>query len=1412
MVQQGLPAKARGYSTKASKRKAATGGGEDVAYPAGRATVQAGLRSFSMTRAEQERFAARFADYREARNTVLGRWDADTTRFLTEEECVALAPPGKEAMVREAYGFLARQGAINFGLLRGDPRVPLPPELEEKLQEVAAAAAEGAGAAPAPFPSDERIAEVLYDIMGNADLNLVTEKRLRQQAGEQLGVDLSERRQHIRTLVVEYLGSGGPPAWYKAKQREQAQRARQEARRRRRRVVVVGAGPAGLTAALHLKRNGSEVTVLEARDRVGGRVHSFQGDGFTAPVDLGASIITGIEPDVEKGLRSDPSAVICKQLGIRLHELGERLPLLDTATGLPVPAQLDAEVEKLRDELMDDVADFLDDMPEEQRNTCSYGQLLSKAVEQRQAAADQAAAQAAAEDAGPAVAAAAAPAAAAVVADAPLAAVLADPAPVAPAAPSRGLNAADELLLVQKPAAMPAAGQEEDVDDFLASVLASPSPPKPQLVAELPMGAAVEMAAAALAGAPPAAAAGGDGAAGAAPMDVEPAEVEPAAEPAAAAADGEDEEEVLPMTADHRRLLHWHWANLEYGCSARLEEVSAPHWNQDEDAGGFGGAHCMVVGGYQAVFRALAAALGDAVRLNTAVVEIREEGASGDAEVVTAGGEVLRCDAVVITVPLGVLKAGAIRFEPELPAWKQEAVRRLGFGDLNKVVLEFPSVFWDDSVDYFGAAAEPSEAGRGRCFMWWNFHRFSGANTLAALVSGASARAAEDAPPEELRDAALAVLRRIHPGVEVPEPVAYTVSKWASEPFSRGSYSYVAVGASGQQYDELARPVGPRLLFAGEHTAREHPDTVGGAMLSGLREAARFLDRAAEEQEEEEEEEEEEGVFEEEAAPVAAPEDKLQKAGSLGRKRKSSQLEAGGRRGSGQHEAAAQASGEEEEEEEERPKSGKGKAQKRQRSKKEGEEGEEEGGADKDDKRGAGGIWRWIQQSEIGQEMDWEEDGDVEEEARRRDAAAKGKKRKKAKDGDEVASEDDLERAAERQYLATVGKEKEWLSEEQLQRQREGAKVLLRAFMHSELGKGDLAPLRQELARAETASTRRAYVPYLLRAKTIILERMGADLECLTLLASWLEDAASEASEVGLMSSLLKLLRNMPVETALLDKSGLLRVARTRCATHSDTDERKLAQALLRKWQPPEPAAGSSGSRPGSTQASQAGGPSRPPSRPPSRAPQQPALGAGSQQKGSQSDLTAYLDEETARRLEEIQQRKAAAEAEAERLRREAAEAEAAAAAQPGPSGGRGAAAEPRITSFQTYKQQQGGGKRKPLTKLERVPKAERSGGSGDGAGSSRGGGSGGGKLDAATKAEVAKFVEECLEKPYKTKVITKEEWKTICKKAVDRVASIANPVPGETFLDDRQKGKIKELVKKYVQRKDELLAGERRR
>jgi hypothetical protein len=54
-------------------------------------------------------------------------------------------------------------------------------------------------------------------------------------------------------------------------------------------------------------------------------------------------------------------------------------------------------------------------------------------------------------------------------------------------------------------------------------------------------------------------------------------------------------------------------------------------------------------------------------------------------------------------------------------------------------VLQFPEVFWDSSVDFFGAAIDGGPAARGRCFMFWNLHRFSGVPILTSLVSGAAA-------------------------------------------------------------------------------------------------------------------------------------------------------------------------------------------------------------------------------------------------------------------------------------------------------------------------------------------------------------------------------------------------------------------------------------------------------------------------------------------------------------------------------------------------------------------------------------------------------------------------------------------------------------------------------------------------
>lgn len=75
-------------------------------------------------------------------------------------------------------------------------------------------------------------------------------------------------------------------------------------------VVIVGAGIAGLTAARLLQRAGRGVVLLEARDRIGGRVHTDRSEGRVT--DLGASWIHGVN--------GSPVAAAAAAFGMRTHE------------------------------------------------------------------------------------------------------------------------------------------------------------------------------------------------------------------------------------------------------------------------------------------------------------------------------------------------------------------------------------------------------------------------------------------------------------------------------------------------------------------------------------------------------------------------------------------------------------------------------------------------------------------------------------------------------------------------------------------------------------------------------------------------------------------------------------------------------------------------------------------------------------------------------------------------------------------------------------------------------------------------------------------------------------------------------------------------------------------------------------
>src|SRR5437868_10230917 len=63
-----------------------------------------------------------------------------------------------------------------------------------------------------------------------------------------------------------------------------------------RKIIIAGAGASGLIAARELSSNGFDVTILEARDRTGGRIHTINDDLFPKPLELGAEFIHGKLP------------------------------------------------------------------------------------------------------------------------------------------------------------------------------------------------------------------------------------------------------------------------------------------------------------------------------------------------------------------------------------------------------------------------------------------------------------------------------------------------------------------------------------------------------------------------------------------------------------------------------------------------------------------------------------------------------------------------------------------------------------------------------------------------------------------------------------------------------------------------------------------------------------------------------------------------------------------------------------------------------------------------------------------------------------------------------------------------------------------------------------------------------------
>jgi monoamine oxidase len=190
---------------------------------------------------------------------------------------------------------------------------------------------------------------------------------------------------------------------------------------------------------------------------------------------------------------------------------------------------------------------------------------------------------------------------------------------------------------------------------------------------------------------------------------------------------------------------------------------------------------------------------------------------------VRAAGRSWEAPRAIVTLPLGVLQADSVKFEPRLPRWKASAIAALAMGPVVKVALLFEKAHWPADLAFLHARGEAVPT------FWRPLP-----SRVPALIGWAASRNADalhrrDPVAAAVRSLSMALGRRV-------QPIRAMSFEWQSDELSRGAYSWVPAGAMRAQRT-LAGPVGP-LHFGGEATHFEGAcGTVHGAIETGIRAA-----------------------------------------------------------------------------------------------------------------------------------------------------------------------------------------------------------------------------------------------------------------------------------------------------------------------------------------------------------------------------------------------------------------------------------------------------------------------------------------------------------------------------------------------------------------------------------------------
>ncbi|GMT32632.1 hypothetical protein PFISCL1PPCAC_23929, partial [Pristionchus fissidentatus] len=295
-------------------------------------------------------------------------------------------------------------------------------------------------------------------------------------------------------------------------------------------------------------------------------------------------------------------------------------------------------------------------------------------------------------------------------------------------------------------------------------------------------------------------------------------------------------------------LARFYLSYYEMEWAANCEKMALANFSVwDDDSSSCAESFALDSRGYKRIIDVLVEGIPkECIRLGATVTSVNYENEKS-VLVKFADGMEEEFGSVIVTSSLGYLKKhAATMFTPPLSEKKIQAIEAIGFGDMQKLFLEYDTPFWDDeteSIKTMGVASSPL-LGRGNLFevVDWS------PKTLTLWLSGPAVEYASTRSDEQLKEEITLHLRKALGDDAIDAPTQIMRHCWKADPLVLGSYSYLtpeSVKMEGAN-ESLAQPIlssidgRPLVCFAGEATHSTFYQTTCGAYLSGEREANRL--------------------------------------------------------------------------------------------------------------------------------------------------------------------------------------------------------------------------------------------------------------------------------------------------------------------------------------------------------------------------------------------------------------------------------------------------------------------------------------------------------------------------------------------------------------------------------------------